>query len=321
MPDEVIIQTGARLHFGLLSYGQPALPQFGGIGMMIARPGFNVRATIAAADRVIGPDDVVPRVTELVAMYRRAASAGSVPPVCFDVRSVISPHVGLGSGTQLGMAVAKALATIAGERDVSASVLARRVGRGARSAIGIHGFEQGGFLVDGGKRESSPVSPLVVRAEVPPAWRIVLARPRDIQGVSGTDEKSNFARLSPMPEATTDRLCRLALMEVLPAVAAADWLRFSAALYEFGILVGEYFAPVQAGTFAHPQMERLAAYVRTKGFEGVAQTSWGPTICIICRDATSAESLLTDLRADPDWKGCEIDCTGPLNTGATIRTS
>jgi beta-ribofuranosylaminobenzene 5'-phosphate synthase len=317
----VIIQTGARLHFGLLSYGQPDLPQFGGIGMMIARPGFNVRATVAATDRVIGSDDVARRVTELVAKYRRETSAERVPPVCLDVRSIIPAHVGLGSGTQLGMAVATALATIAGERDVPASVLARRVGRGARSAIGIHGFDQGGFLVDGGKRESSPVGPLAVRAEVPPAWRIVLVRPRDIQGVSGPDEKTSFARLSPMPEATTNRLCRLALMELLPAVTAADWCRFSTALYEFGILVGEYFAPVQGGTFAHPGMERLSADVRSKGFAGIAQSSWGPTIAIVCRDNVSAESLTTELRANPEWNACDIDSAAPLNTGATIRPS
>ena len=77
-------------------------------------------------------------------------------------------------------------------------------------------------------------------------------RPRDAAGISGTDESSGFARLPPMPLATTDRLCRLALTEIVPATIERNYAAASRAIGEFGRLVGEYFAPVQGGVFADP---------------------------------------------------------------------
>jgi predicted sugar kinase len=38
-PDVVAVQTGARLHFGLLTQGQEAGRRYGGLGLMIDQPG------------------------------------------------------------------------------------------------------------------------------------------------------------------------------------------------------------------------------------------------------------------------------------------
>ena len=69
-------------------------------------------------------------------------------------------HTGLGVGTQLGLAIAKALAVASGEPELPSAELAMRVGRGERSAIGVHGFDRGGLLVDAGKLPGEAVSPL-----------------------------------------------------------------------------------------------------------------------------------------------------------------
>lgn len=319
MSDSILITTGARLHFGLLS-NQPATGRrFGGAGLMVDRPGVTLRATVAERDECVGTGELPSRLTVALASYRAACPAEfSPPPVRLDVVSAPPLHVGLGVGTQLGLAVGRVLAELAGEQDVPASELARRVARGARSALGIHGFEQGGLIVEGGKRATDEISPLVARAVFPEMWRIVLAAPCDASGLSGTAEIEGFARLSPMPQAMTDRLCRIVLMELLPAVHEEDFESCGEALYAFGRIVGEYFAPVQGGVYGNPRMARLVEHLRAQDLRGVGQTSWGPTLFILCRDEASATALVRNLSSTPDWSDCEFVIARPLNDGANV---
>src|SRR5580765_7782762 len=77
--------------------------------------------------------------------------------------------------------------SLAGQTDLTHIELARRAGRGRRSAIGLHGFHEGGLLVEAGKRAPEEISPLVARVDFPDEWRFVLVRPRRATGVSGTE--------------------------------------------------------------------------------------------------------------------------------------
>ena len=332
----VVVTTGARLHFGLLAHqllahglmaqGQPAGREFGGIGLMVDRPGFVVRAAAAPVNdrgHASGDEFVCgtwrERVENLLAGLRSNATSSVVSkPLRLEILQAPPAHAGLGSGTQLGMAVAKALAVLAGENDVSAVELARRAGRGLRSALGLHGFEHGGLLVEAGQRGPGDISPLVARAVFPEHWRIVLARPAGATGVSGTDELHGFARLAPMQQTITDRLCRIVLMEILPAVYEHDFAKASNSIGQFGRLVGEYFAPVQGGVFAHERMRQLAAALAARGIHGFGQSSWGPTLFILCPDAEFASRLVGDLTSDPAGAACEFTIAGPCNHGAQV---
>jgi beta-ribofuranosylaminobenzene 5'-phosphate synthase len=117
----------------------------------------------------------------------------------------------------------------------------------------------------------------------------------------------------------TERLCRLVLLEMLPALADADAERFGAALTEYGQSVGNYFKPVQGGEYANPQMAELAHWLRSAGIRGVAQTSWGPTLAVCCADSERAQVLNDRLRSDAHWNRCPTRIVGPLNTGAAIQ--
>jgi beta-RFAP synthase len=234
------------------------------------------------------------------------------------IDEAIPGHIGLGSGTQLGMAVAKVLSALVGENSVKPSELARRVNRGRRSALGIHGFATGGFLVDGGKRTEGDVGALLDRADFPVEWRFVLVTPADATGLSGNAELDAFARLPAMPAGTTGRLCSILLLELLPAVLEADFDTCGAALYEFGRLVGDYFAPVQGGTYATPATTELVRRLRQRGIRGVGQTSWGPTLFALCPDPPAAEELKRDLAASR-WCDCRFSIAAPLNRGALVR--
>ena len=129
MTTQVTVTTGARLHFGPLAAAGSGGGKFGGVGMMISAPGYVVTARPAERDSFVGDEVSVARVAEFVRRIR-VASPGETMATSYEiaVREAIPSHSGLGSGTQLGLAVARALSELFGERDVSVETLARRGG-------------------------------------------------------------------------------------------------------------------------------------------------------------------------------------------------
>jgi beta-RFAP synthase len=287
--------------------------------MMISTPRYVLAARRTNEDAVVGDQVAAERTAEFVHRVREAAAGEPVFPACrIELQETIPSHAGLGSGTQLGLAVARLLSELSGEQDVPVELLARRTGRGLRSAIGLHGFAQGGFLVDGGRAGSGRLGTLAARVEFPPAWRLLLVAPPQSKGLSGADEQHAFAAQPAMPQSLTGDLCRIALMDWLPALIEADFARAAAAMYEFGLGVGHFFEPVQGGVFAHTTMARLADEVRRRGFAGVAQTSWGPTTCVLCDSGAVAQQLAGDLAHDSRWTDCSFQIAEPLNRGASV---
>ena len=311
------MHTGCRLHFGLLSVGRSTGRQFGGAGVMLEAPGWKIAFEPSEQDEFFVPGDLQSRVTESLRRLRQSEPSQAKAGIRIEVLGELPRHAGLGSGTQLGMAIAKGWNLLSGGPPLPAVELARRVGRGQRSAIGVHGFDLGGFLIEAGKL-GEEISPLTHRADFPADWRFVLIRPPHAAGLSGTAELQGFAELPPMPEATTARLWQLLDESLRPAVAQHNFDVCSEALYEFGRLVGEYFSPVQGGIYASPAMVQLATRLRRDGIRGIGQTSWGPTLFVLCQDQTAAATLTTRLPKIPECHGCEITIAVPRNRGTDI---
>jgi beta-ribofuranosylaminobenzene 5'-phosphate synthase len=298
------VRTGSRLHLGLLSLpttgcphwpdrtGQPTLAAryFGGIGLMIDTPEVRLHLEPANAWSATGPlanraMTYARRVLEQ-AQQRRAEP---LAPRRIVVEQAPPEHVGLGVGTQLGLAVASTLVR-SWQLEASPAQLASWIGRGMRSAIGVHGFSHGGVLIEGGKRPGQALSPLLTRVDFPAHWRVVLAIPSARPGLHGEDERAAFARLAP-DLTRTDALCRLVLLGILPALLEADLPAFSEAVHDFNARVGEWFATQQAGIYASSAVADLVAWLRGEGIAGVAQSSWGPGVCAFVESADQAEHL------------------------------
>ncbi|WP_435016483.1 beta-ribofuranosylaminobenzene 5'-phosphate synthase family protein [Tundrisphaera sp. TA3] len=272
------LHAPSRLHFGLLAWGPDAPRQFGGVGLMVAEPGLELVATPAPAWSSSGP--LSGRILETAARVSGLLQARGMeaPPLDLAVRGVAREHVGLGLGTQVGLGVARLICRAAGWADPPAEELARLAGRGLRSGIGLHGFAQGGLIVDGGRRSSEGIPPLLARLEFPADWLVLLVVPRHAAGLHGEGERRAFADLPPFPESLTDRLCRLVLLGMLPAVVERDLDAFGAALDELQRRVGEGFAPAQGGIYARPEAAPILDHLRAEGLRGVGQSSWGPTL-------------------------------------------
>lgn len=311
MPTAVEITTGSRLHFGPLAVGCTRGRSFGGIGLMVQEPALRLRAAAGDVDRLRGSPELVERIAEVL---RRVRSVSELPlPSGLEVElgGEIPLHQGFGGGTQLALAVAQGLC---GAQVRPAKQLARWSGRGLRSAIGVHGFATGGFLVDAGKQTDRELGTPAVRMDFPPEWPLLLWSPRNVRGLSGQRELAALERLPPMTPALTDRLCGIVLRELLPALVERNAEEFSRALGSYGDLVGEYFAPVQQGRFADPGAVEAVEWLAQRGIRGVAQSSWGPTLAVVLPDAAVASEMQ---RAWPFTSGT-LRITHARNTGADV---
>ncbi|HET6423857.1 MAG TPA: beta-ribofuranosylaminobenzene 5'-phosphate synthase family protein [Planctomycetaceae bacterium] len=312
-----MVRTGARLHFGLLAIDPPHGRQFGGAGLMVDAPGFELVAVPSDQDRVTGGSPAIQQRIRHFLERLRASSPQPRPALEIAIQAEIPSHCGFGSGTQLGLAVAT-VATAFDDAMPSVRERAEFVGRGKRSAIGMYGFQLGGWLVDGGQKSARAISPLITRLEWPGDWPWVLIAPPEREGLSGVEEQHAFQRLSSMPESMTAKLCRTLLLDLLPGIVDHDFAAVSESLWDYGKTVGEYFLPVQQGLFADVRMARLADQLRRDGFAGIAQTSWGPTIAVMCSSATDADQLVSHLRGHGPWSDCRVQHVQARNRGADV---
>ena len=292
------IRTPSRLHFGLLSWGPDAPRQYGGVGLLIDRPDLVVAAEPAAEWAATGPLAERARTVAVQVAERLARTGLAVPALRLEVEQAPPEHVGLGVGTQLSLAVARLVTTAAGLPAAPVAELATLTGRGMRSGVGLHGFARGGLIVDGGRRAPGSFPPLLVRLEFPADWRVLVVRPSGPRGLSGAAEADAFAALPPLPDAVSDRLCRLVLLGLLPAVVEHDLAAFGAALTAIQFHVGRAAAPAQGGgLYARPDLEPIVDFCRRNSLHGAGQSSWGPTLYAFSNAAPDRQAvLLADLR-------------------------
>jgi beta-ribofuranosylaminobenzene 5'-phosphate synthase len=268
----IFVEAPARLHFGVLDLGGKLGRCFGGLGAAIPSPSLLLEVHLADDISGAGPDS--DRAVEFARRwleYQRLDSGAHL-----IVHRAIPSHSGLGSGTQLGLAVARALAELHGI-PADPVELARATGRGKRSAIGTWSFALGGFIVEGGRRPGSDsVAPLLARFPIPSEWRCVLAVPDGGRGLSGDAEARAFEQLPPPPDREVERVAHLVLMQLLPALVEADLPSFGQALSLVQRITGAWFAAEQGGVFAPGPTEQLVGEMAALGAVGVGQSSWGP---------------------------------------------
>lgn len=284
---------------------------------MIRQPGVSVSVRPSGLLEASGP--LAPRALELARLFLGGvdseAGKGEKWPILIEVGSAAPEHAGLGTGTQLAMAVGQALCLHLGLPRLDAAALASRMGRGRRSAIGVHGFFSGGFLVEGGKANPGELAPLVARCPFPQDWRVVLVIPKSKPSLHGREEAEVLSRLNIPPE-TTDKLCRLTLLGMLPAIACEDLKAFGEALYEFNRVVGRCFSAAQGGAYASPLQAEIIEYIRSQGIRGAGQSSWGPSVFAICQDADQAAFMASAVRQKFSMPGEEVVVTTGDNEGA-----
>jgi beta-ribofuranosylaminobenzene 5'-phosphate synthase len=324
------VRTCARLHLGLLDHNGDCGRLYGSIGLAVDRPQLLLKAETAGDLIVEGVESNRVRTYAMRFMAKYGAPCGAH----LHLVSGIPAHVGLGSGTQIALAVGTALAHLAGLR-LSVEEIALVEGRGARSGIGIATFQRGGFVLDGGHRisesdasaeskrpERDQVPPILFRGAVPKDWYFIVCIPGTGQGISGERENTAFSRLPEAGPVSVGKVSHLLLMKMLPALIEKDIVGFGQAMTSIQQLVGDCFAAVQGGRYSNPMSEKIIEFLLRNGAVGAGQSSWGPAVYGLVQGRESARKLTLQVKAFIlSFGEGQILCVRPRNRGAQVKNT
>jgi beta-ribofuranosylaminobenzene 5'-phosphate synthase len=268
----VSVTTTARLHMGFFDLNGGLGRRFGSIGVSLDQP-----ATVLSAWRA---DDVSAEgagTERAIKVANKLCKALNLEGgVHLQLAQVIPEHAGLGSGTQMSLAVGLALNKLYNLGLILEDV-ALLTERGARSGIGLGTFAAGGVVIDGGRGTQTLIPPVIARADFPEAWRILLILDNEEAGLHGEKEIAAFRSLPEFSAEAAAQMCRHVLMQALPALAEHDLATFGAAIRELQERTGDYFAPAQGGRYASPRVSAVLNALCEEGVACFGQSSWGPT--------------------------------------------
>jgi beta-ribofuranosylaminobenzene 5'-phosphate synthase len=310
----VTATTTARLHFGFLDPSGRGSRPFGSFGLSLDRPRTRITLKHAPSFAVNGPE------AERAVRYLRkvASSCGVAQAYALTVEEAIPPHAGLGSGTQLALAVGSAFAALEGIA-FSPQEIAARLGRGARSGIGIATFDEGGVVLDSGPINGAPPK-LVCRLPFPPDWRVLLIFDPETSGLAGDSEIDAFDQLPDFPPSEIAELHRRVTQGALPALAEGDFAGFCNHVGHLQAAMGEYFAPLQGGPYTSTRVSKVLAWLRDQDLTGLGQSSWGPTGFAFIASQADGERLLKEARARAQDTHLRFALAQGRNEGARIET-
>ena len=310
-----VVEAPARLHMGFLDMGGSLGRKFGSIGIGINEIATQVSIRRSEQLEVTGED---------AGRAERAAldiahALGRALPARIHLDRAIPHHAGLGSGTQMALAVGTALAKLHGLKLTTAD-FAGIIGRGARSGIGIAVFDQGGLVLDAGRGSDTRVPPVISRLSLPADWRFLIVLDQEETGLHGPGETLAFSELPEFPAAEAARLCHLLLMRGLPAVMEDNIEAFGSVITDLQCSVGDHFAPAQGGRFTSPRVRDAMEFLAARGGVGIGQSSWGPTGFCLVNSPDRAQNLSSALQAAVGPHSA-LRClvATPRLSGATIR--
>lgn len=309
----VCVETTARLHMGFIDMHGGLGRQFGSIGLSLDQPCTTI--SFRKQSHFSGEGAGADRALQCARNFaKHAAVEGGMH---IEVSQQIPEHAGLGSGTQMALAVGVGINALYG-LGLSVREVALYTGRGVRSGIGVGAFESGGLLVDGGRGAHTQVPPILARLHFPEDWRVLLVIDNAFQGVHGDEEVSAFGALPPFPAEQAAHIARLVLMQALPAVAEHELTPFGQAISEIQTLVGQHFAPAQGGShYSSPQVASVMGWLKAEGVCCTGQSSWGPTGFAVVSDSVVAERLMQ--AAQQQFPQIKFVCCSARNKGSIVR--
>lgn len=281
------IITPSRLHLGLIDMNGSTGRVDGGAGITLDDPGFEIEFSKSHTFSITAPDAAI--TTKISSLISRVFGSEQDYPMEIRVNRSIPFHAGLGSGTQLALALVSGVAYMNGE-EISSEAIIQKTGRGGTSGIGVRAFTDGGLIVDAGHRygegkakssyspsaASSGVkpAPLIGRYEFPKDWKIVLAIPDSLSGSQGQEEINIFQRCCPVPLDEVRTLSHLVMMKLIPSVLEQDLDEFGDAINGFS----EYGFKRCELDLQPPIIRSLIRAMRESGAAGAGMSSFGPVV-------------------------------------------
>lgn len=256
------------------------------------------------------------RIMPIAKRMIRWAGISDLPRCNVQIADTARPHCGLGSGTQLSLAVAEAISRFIG-LEIPPLILATTIsGRGKRSAVGIHGYFQGGLIHEQPQTDQQ-LNPVKQRIELPTQWRVAFLVPAQTQkNVSGENEREFFSKLGNDATDLVEHLHCIIKQQLMPAAFASDFASFCQAVTAYNESSGQLFRSVQGSAFNGQQVTDLVAKLRAAGQVGIGQSSWGPGVFAWFESSRTLDSFLATAKESRSFQ--IVTTARPRNEGRTV---
>jgi len=322
---KVIVETPSRIHMTLTDLSGQCGRVDGGVGLTLEEPNIVVEAAKGEELKVSGENAERAKVAASAVMDRFGLGGANL-----EIRSCYKLHVGLGGGTQLAVAVGKALCRLY-DHPATVREIASAVSRGGTSGVGVAAFENGGFIVDAGhtfgpgrdKIDFRPSSasegvgapPVIMQHSFPESWKVLLAIPDLPKGAHGGRELDIFGEYCPVPLRDVQELCHQIMMRMMPSIIEEDLDNFGKAVNRVQELG---FKNVEV-KLQHPMIRDLMEGMKEAGAAGAGLSSFGPSVYAITDSGTRhIESVAEEIMGEV---GGDFLVTKARNFGARTRTT
>lgn len=314
---QVKVKTPSRLHFGILDLNGNLGRIYGSLGLAIDFPNTVVDAKSSEELEVSGyeKDKAISIIKKFSKFY------GITPNAEITVKSAIPEHIGLGSETQLALAVGTCISKIYG-LNLTIREISNSLRSGDVSGIGTYAFESGGFILDSGCRiKNGEIPSPILRYDFPEDWKFIVAIPDILKGFKDPEEGLIFRKVVPASQEISERICRLTLMKLIPSLIEKDIKTFGSALTWINRNTGMYFRGVQGGIYRTNTLRQLISFMLKSSY-GTGQSSWGPAVFALVRE-NDADGLKSDVIKFLKKKKINADVfvAGADNKGAGIKIS
>jgi len=307
------IITPARLHFGFLEINNHYHNNsFGGIGLSIDK--FHTKIKMRKNEKKKIKGKCLNKASSFLNTFCRKKKIKT--KFLLNIEKSTPQHIGLGSGTQLALAIGKAVSDL-NKLNLNIKKIAQILNRSYRSNVGLMNFEHGGFLID--LKIKNKFFTGIDKVFFPVDWKIILIKDSK-QGLHGKNEIEVFKKIKDFPKTNNIRLIDLVLLKIHPSLIENNFNEFSKAITKLQNIIGNYFNVFQGGVFSSPAVNNVLNFLKRKNVLGYGQTSWGPSGFAFFSNIKEAEQMKTMLKKR--FSSCKnlefIICSGK-NTGADIQ--
>lgn len=330
---KVRITAPCRIHLSLIDENGYTGRVDGGIGLMLDKPNVVFEASNSADEFQIEAHryyrESIDVINDKASMVFKAYNINN-KNFHFHLKRYYPSHVGLGSKTQLSLAIATAIAKLK-KLDISSRELTNLVERGGTSGIGWRGFESGGFILDGGhdfgkgkekesflpSSASGSANPAItiLTYPIPENWRFLLIIPNVEKGAYGDEEVSIFEKHAPIPKSEVNEVSHQIIMKVIPGLLKNDLQCFGEGLKRIQSIG---FKKIEI-RLQHEIVKKLLKFFETYGLKAYGMSSFGPSVVGITESKEEAIKLREKVEKILEGIGGHLYIAKPNNSGAKIE--
>jgi len=279
--NEVKIVANSRLHFGFLNLKSSSPYSYGGMGLSIAK-----HPTILRVSRASKFESNLKK-TLRDKIFTFLCNNSLSKKIRIDCIESPQKHIGLGSGTQLILAIEEAISKF-----YRFNENINFFKRNYRSGVGINSYKNGGFIVDSPKNNLL-TNEIIFKAKFPKEWKIILLFDSKAKGLHGSSENRFFSADTTI--SLRKKLSDLTLNEIIPSIIYKDFDTFARSLTKFQELNSLFYSSIQKSSYLSHDIHKVIKKISMKFNVAAGQSSWGPTSYMLIESKNIQNGIISIL--------------------------